>query len=75
MYISSYRVKTVKALKDDYKTPSSIAKDSGIVINHISNVLKELKDTGVVECINEEARKGRLYRLTPTGEEIADNLE
>ena len=66
----------MKALKDcEVKTPTAIAADAGIRMNHISNVLKELKEAGVAECINEEARKGRLYRLTTTGEVIADNLE
>ncbi len=73
--ISSYRVKTVKSLKNEIKTPTVIANDTGIRTNHISKVLKELKETGIAECINEEARKGRLYRLTSVGEEIVDNLE
>lgn len=73
--ISSYRVKTVKALKDDVKTPTNIAADAGIRTNHISKVLKELKETGVAECINEDFRKGRLYRLTSLGEEMVDHLE
>lgn len=72
--ISSYRVNVVKTLKDDVKTPTKIAKDSGIRTNHISKVLKELKDSGVAECINEEVRKGRLYRLTDVGDEIVEYL-
>ena len=39
--ISSYRAKAVKALQGEEKTPSNIAKDSGIKINHISNVLNK----------------------------------
>ena len=35
---------------------------------------KELKDSGVAECINEEVRKGRLYRLTDVGQEIVEYL-
>ena len=73
--ISSYRVKTVKALKDDVKTPTKIAKDAGILPNHISKVLKELKVEGIAECINEDFRKGRLYRLTSLGEEIVEHLD
>lgn len=66
----------MKALKDcEVKTPTAIAADAGIRMNHISNVLKELKEAGVAECINEEAKKGRLYRLTDLGDEIVDNLE
>ena len=73
--ISSYRVKTVKALKDEVKTPTNIAADTGIRTNHMSKVLKELKESGVAECVNESARKGRIYRLTDLGEEIVENLE
>jgi predicted transcriptional regulator len=73
--ISTYRVKTVKALKDQFKTPTKIAEDAGIRTNHISKVLRELKESGVAECVNESARKGRLYRLTSLGDEIVDKLE
>ncbi len=74
--VSSYRVKTVKSLKDgEVKIPTVIADEAGIRTNHISKVLSELKESGIAECINEEARKGRLYRLTSVGKEIADNLE
>ena len=55
--------------------PKDIAKDSGILQNHISNVLRELKDKNVVECLNPNRRKGRLYRLTDDGLEILDNLK
>ena len=73
--ISSYRAKTVKSLKDEVKIPTQIAKDAGIRPNHISKVLSELKAQGIAECINEEARKGRLYRLTDLGDEIVDKLD
>ena len=73
--ISSYRAKTVKSLQGDVKIPTKIAKDTGILPNHMSKVLKELKDAGIAECVNPEVRKGRLYRLTGTGETIADNLK
>lgn len=72
--ISSYRVKTVNALKDEVKMPTQIAKDTGIRPNHISKVLHELKDANVAECLDESVRKGRLYRLTDLGEEIAKEL-
>lgn len=72
--ISSYRLKVIKALEGDVKIPSQIAKDSEIRQNHISKVLAELKAHELVECINPEVRKGRLYRLTDKGDEIVKNL-
>ncbi len=72
--ISKYREKTLKSIGDNVKIPTHIAKDSGIRTNHISKVLSELKSKDIVECINEEARKGRLYRLTDTGKEVLDTI-
>lgn len=73
--ISSYRKRVMKSLEDDVKMPSEIAKDAEIRQNHISKVLSELKARDMVECINPEARKGRLYRLTDKGDELVKNLE
>lgn len=73
--ISTYRVKAVKALQGCEKTPTNIARDSGIKVNHISNVLRQLKDCRVAECINEDAHKNRIYRLTQLGEEVAKHID
>lgn len=72
--ISKYREKTLKSIGNNVKIPTNIAKDSGILTNHISKVLSELKSKEIVECINEEARKGRLYRLTDTGKEVLESI-
>lgn len=73
--ISKYRTKVIKSLEESPKIPTVIARDSGIRTNHISKVLGELKEHELVECINPEVRKGRLYRLTDKGNILAKNLE
>ncbi len=73
--ISKYWTKTMKSLDGEVLIPSQIAKNSGIRTNHISKVLAELKAHELVECINPEVRKGRLYRLTDKGEKVTENLE
>ena len=73
--ISKYRLKVMKSLDMEVKIPTQRAKDSGIRTNHISKVLAELKAHELVECINPEARKGRLYRHTDKGEEVVKNLK
>ena len=73
--ISKYRTKVMKSLDGEVLIPSQIARNSGIRTNHISKVLSELKAHDLVECINPEVRKGRLYRLTDAGKEIAENLK
>lgn len=72
--ISKYRLNVVKTLDGNVKIPTVIARDSGIRTNHVSKVLSELKEHELVECINPEVKKGRLYRLTDKGEKVAHNL-
>lgn len=72
---SKYRVRTLKAIGDDVKIPKEIAEDSGILQNHISNVLRQLKDKDLVECLNPQARKGRLYRLSDDGRDVLDKIK
>jgi len=72
---SKYRSKVLKTLANNAKMPSEISKDTGIVQNHISNTLRQLKDHDLVECINPEVRKGRLYRLTDYGENVLTKLK
>lgn len=72
--ISKYRTKVMKSLDGDVLIPTQIARNSDIRPNHISKVLAELKVHNLVECINPEVKKGRLYRLTDKGEEIVNEL-
>ena len=72
--ISQYRTKVMKSLDGEVKIPTHIARDSEIRPNHISKVLSELKAHELVECINPEVRKGRLYRHTDKGEQVVKNL-
>ena len=72
---SKYRTKVMKSLDGETKIPSHIAKDSDIIQNHISVTLRQLREHELIECINPEVRKGRLYRLTPKGDELVKNIE
>ena len=72
--ISKYRTKVMKTMDGEVKIPTVFARDSGIRTNHVSKVLSELKAHELIECVNPEARKGRLYRLTDKGEELVENL-
>ena len=71
---SKYRQKVMKSLEAYPKMPSELARDAEIANNHISNTLKQLAEHGLVECLNPEVRKGRLYRLTDRGEEVVGKL-
>jgi len=67
---SLYRKKILKSLSSGIRTPSEIAKDNGIRLNYVSMYLAELKKEGLVQCLNEDAKKGRLYEITEFGNEI-----
>ena len=73
--IGTYRYRVVKVLsQNEVLTPTNIGRECGIRVAHISKVLRELKEHNVVECINEEMRKGKLYRLTDDGREVLNLL-
>ena len=72
--VSQYRTKVMKALVGKVKRPRTIAKDTGIRPTHVSKILGQLKKHDLVECINPEAYRGRIYRLTDKGEKVAENI-
>lgn len=72
--ISGYRTKVLRSCTLEGDIPTNLSKKSGIRVNHISKTLKELKNKNMVVCINEEAKKGRVYRLTQKGSRIKDIL-
>lgn len=73
---SSYRVNVLKDLSDgEVKMPRELARNCNILPNHISNVLTLLRELELLECINPEYKKGRLYRITDNGKEIVKDLK
>ena len=71
---SEYRLKIAQSLKEGIKTPSEVSKMTKIRLNHVSKSLKDLKENGLVECLNEESKKGRLYQITKLGVEVLNEL-
>ena len=55
--------------------PSEIARETGFRITQISNALHDLKEKKLVYCLNEEAKKGRLYRNTELGLEVLKRID
>ena len=49
---SKNRTKVMKSLDGETKIPTQIAKDTEILQNHISAMLKQLGEHGLVECTN-----------------------
>lgn len=64
---SSYRLKIVKSIGTGVKMPKTISLETGLLLNHVSYSLKLLRKKGIVVCLNPDAYKGRLYKLTDIG--------
>ncbi|MDO5859784.1 MarR family transcriptional regulator [Methanobrevibacter sp.] len=73
--ISSYRKNTLKFIGDDLKMPSEIARGININTSQVSSALSDLKNQNLVICINEEVRKGRLYKCTELGLQLIELLD
>lgn len=73
--ISPYRTNTLKSIGDELKMPSEIANEINIKTSQVSAALTDLKSKNLVICVNEEVRKGRLYKCTPSGLKIIKYLD
>ena len=71
---SRHRRKILDPIHNNMVTPSEISKESSIRLNHVSMYLSELKEGGLVECLNESAKKGRLYQLTEFGKKVIKTI-
>ncbi len=67
---SEYRQKILFSLDSGMRTPKKISKETNIQINHVSNILKELTEKGLVKCQTPDLRKGRIYEITQKGKEF-----
>jgi len=71
---SRYRILTLQSIGEDLKTPTQVARELNVQTSHISSTLKSLKNKGIVVCVNENVRKGRLYACSDLGLKILEEL-
>ncbi len=67
---SEYRLKILKSLHENIKMPSEISKETDIRLNHVSTFLSEMSKHKLVECLNKNDKKGRLYKITEMGKNV-----
>lgn len=56
------------------KIPTQIKEESNLSLNNVSDVLREFRKRGIIECINPEEKTGRLYHLTTKGLKLRDSI-
>lgn len=71
---SEHRKKVVITLTERPKTPKQIANDTGLYLSHVSHTVQDLTKKGIVECLTPELRRGRIFKLSEDGQEIAKQL-
>lgn len=71
---SRYRNNILLYIGNGVKKPSEIANSVDISNKNISRYLKDLKDKNLIVCLNENAKMGRLYKLTDEGKELLEFL-
>lgn len=71
---SSYRHKILESIGVNIMTPAELARSTGFRLNHVSMYLTEMKEAGLINCLNEDSKKGRLYQLTDLGKKTIKYL-
>ncbi|WP_292368987.1 winged helix-turn-helix domain-containing protein [Methanoregula sp. UBA64] len=67
---SKHRQEILEIINNEILTPSEISKKSNLRLNHVSMYLNDLKTFNLVECLNEDTRKGRLYSISTLGKRV-----
>lgn len=60
--------------KSEPQTPTDIKEAIGIDRPHVSNRLGDLKEKGLVEVVNPDAKRFRYYRVTDKGKTVWGKL-
>jgi len=73
---SKYREEAFKILmkNEEVKTPSEMSKILGIEVSHTCKILKDLKDHGLIICINEKDKKNKRHKISKLGKSIGNTI-
>lgn len=73
---SSYRRDVMDRLDESPATPSVVAEDIDVSIQHTSRALRELRSEDLVDLLVDEDRvKGRIYGITDRGKTVLETIE
>lgn len=72
---SQHRQQIIELLAGSPEVPSVIADRLDMRSPHVSNSLSEMSERNLVECVNPDRKKGRVYRLTSKGKWVFNKLK
>lgn len=67
--------KAVFEMLDKPKTPTQLAREININIGFVSNILIELLDRKLIECLTPNEVRNRFYRISKKGKRIKEKIE
>ena len=67
------REKVFKSLTEP-KTPTQLSKELGINLGFVSNILIELKERKLIECLSPNEKRHRFYRITKKGKDLLKKI-
>ncbi|MEA4957741.1 hypothetical protein SDC9_07620 [bioreactor metagenome] len=71
---SKHRENILRFIGDEIKIPTENRPKYKHKFQTYKQILGELKDKNIVVCLNENDKRGRLYKLTPIGKDILKYL-
>jgi len=71
---SPRRLRVLTAIREGVATPKLISTRLDMPISHVSKILRELEKLGVVECKTPNLRKGRIFSITSSGNQIMQTI-
>jgi DNA-binding transcriptional ArsR family regulator len=79
--MSKHRIKVLGSLNEEnikkenkVKRPSEISNETELTLSDVSRTLRSLKENGLVICLNEKQKQGRLYEITKLGKKVLKNI-
>lgn len=72
---SDYRENILLALESKPRTPKELAEETGYYLSHVSNILSDLNEHDMAECLTPDRQKGRLWATTEKGDEMITDLK
>lgn len=70
---SGHRRRVFDAL-DKPKTPTQLAKELGIDLGYVSNIILSLLDRKLIECLNSDEKRHRLYIRSKKGRDLFKDI-
>ena len=73
--LKSKRRKDILILLETPRTPTFLAKQMKSSLANVSLKLGDLKEEGLIRCVNPNDRKGRIYELTDKGKKALAKIK